>query len=218
MARRIEGTTGVGSQTERRGAHVLGFGHRVVVGLGATALLVTLAACSTPTAGGPSVFTPIASTFETDVEGWTSSEPADPAWMAPGYLELVDSAGGWYYAIAPDDFLGDWTGAERISFDVLADGGGVLYPVRVRLWSGTSSIYHEFPTGSLAKEEWRSLEVDLVASAWRSFDGEDSEGALVDDAAFAAILTEVDGFWIRVDLNNAFTGDEVNGLDDVAVE
>jgi hypothetical protein len=218
MAQRREGTTGVDLLAERRGAHVLGLGHRLVVGLGATALLVMLAACSTPTGGGPSAFTPIASTFDTDTEGWTSSEPLDPSWAAPGYLSLVDGGPSWYYAIAPGRFHGDWTGASSVSFDVLADADGVLFPVRVVVSGAGANLYHEFPLSALEAGAWRALSVPLTVGAWRAFAGEEVEGDVVDAETFAAVVASVDDFRIRVDLNSKSEGDEFNGLDDVVVE
>ena len=216
MPQRSEGTAGVDVRVERRGAHALGRGF--VVGLAATALLVMLAACSTPTGGAPPAFTPIASTFDTDTEGWTSSEPLDPAWAPPGYVSLVDAGPSWYYAIAPSAFHGDWTGASGVSFDVLADADGVLFPVRVVVSGADATLYHEFPLSALEAGEWRALSVPLTAGSWRVFAGEEVEGAVVDAETFAAVVASVDDVRIRVDLNGKAQGDEFNGLDDVVVE
>lgn len=216
MPQRSEGTSGVDARVERRGTPALG--RAFAVGLAATALLVMLVACSTPTGGAPSAFTPIASTFDTDTEGWTSSEPFDPSWAAPGYLSLVDAGPSWYYAIAPSAFHGDWTGASSVSFDVLADAAGVLFPVRVVLSGAGATLYHEFPLSALEAGEWRALSVPLVAGSWRVFAGEEAEGEPVAVATFATVIADVDDFRVRVDVNDAFEGDEFNGLDDVVVE
>jgi hypothetical protein len=185
---------------------------------GLIALALALAACSPGAPNGDPTFDPISSTFDADTEGWTSSEPMDPTWQAPGYLELVDDGPDWYHAIAPVSFHGDWTGATQLSFDVLADDAGVVYPVRVVLTRGSDTIYHEFGLNALAAGEWRSLEVAFEASAWRVFAGEQTEGAAVDVETLALVLADVEDFRIRIDLNDGFQGDEVNGLDDVVVE
>jgi hypothetical protein len=185
----------------------------VLAALFAATLLV---ACSAAPAPGPG-FAPRVATFDASTDGWTSSEDQPPAWEAPGVLVLVDDAPGWYRAIAPAGFHGDWRAASRVDLRVRADDGGVVYPLRLELTGAGRTLVHAFALDALAAGAWRSLGVDLVPAAWRVDAGEDAEGDPVDAATFAAVLADVEGFAIRVDLNDAFTGDERNLLDDVEV-
>lgn len=179
----------------------------------AAALLTACGGAPPPIAG----FVAIESTFDASTEGWTSSEAEAPAWEAPGVLTLVDAAGGWYHAIAPDAFHGDWTGAGTVGLRVRADAGGVVYPLRLVVTGGGETIVHEFALEDLEAGVWRTLAAPLQASAWTVYAGERTEGAQVDATTFAAVLADVTDFRVRVDLNDRFTGDEVNQLDDVRV-
>jgi hypothetical protein len=191
--------------------------NRVALALALLSFAVVLTACSTPTPPNGPVFTAIESTFDSDVEGWTSSEPLDPVWAAPGYLSLVDGDGGWYYAIAPAGFHGDWTGANRIDVDALADAAGILYPLRLVVTGGGTTMVHEFALDALEAGEWRTVGVELDAALWTTFVDETNLGPALDATTFAAVLADVTDFRVRIDLNDGFQGDEFNGLDDVKV-
>lgn len=182
------------------------------------ALLVLAACTSPPVVPPPEDFEEIAATFDADAEGWTSAEPEAPTWQAPGYLQVVDFGGDWQYAVAPAKFLGDWTGAGAVSFDVLADPGLVVYPVRVMITGGGHVLYVEFPVGDLVPGDWVTLSAPLTAPEWRHFDGESSEGVVATQTELDEALADVTDLRIRLDTTDKSGGDEVNGLDDVLVE
>ena len=180
------------------------------------AMIASLTACGgtpPPTPG----FTAIESAFDASTEGWTSSEPEAPTWQAPGVLVLVDAGGGWYHAIAPAKFHGDWTGAETVRLRVRADAGGVVYPLRLVVAGAGATLVHQFPLSALEPGDWRTLSAPLVAGAWTVFAGHETDGPEVDAATFADVLAAVEDFRVRVDLNDGYTGDEINVLDDVGV-
>lgn len=182
------------------------------------ALLVLAACTSPPVVPPPEDFEEIAATFDADTEGWTSAEPDSPTWQAPGYLQVVDSGGDWQYAVAPAKFLGDLTGASSVSFNVLADAGLVVYPVRVMISGGSHVLYVEFPVGDLVPGDWATLSAPLTAPEWRHFDGESSEGIVATHTELNEALADVTDLRIRLDTTDKSSGDEVNGLDDVLVE
>jgi len=180
--------------------------------------LLVLAACSPPPAP-PGDFEPIASRFDADTEGWTSAEDQAPTWQAPGYLSVVDDDIGWQYAIAPARFHGDWTGAETLSFRVLVDDGLIEHPLRVMISGPDHALYVAFPLDDLVSGEWVAFSVPLKAGRWLHFDGEDVlEGPVATPSELAATLAAVQDLRIRLDLTEKFSGDEVNGVDDVVVE
>lgn len=187
---------------------------------GAVALAAAAAVLLTACGGTPppiTGFVAIETPFDASTEGWTSSEAEAPVWEAPGVLTLVDAAGGWYYAIAPEAFHGDWTGASTVGLRVRADDAGVVYPLRLVVTGAGETIVYEFALSDLEAGVWRTLAAPLQPSAWTVYAGEQTDGAPVDATAFAAVLADVSDFRVRVDLNDGFTGDEVNQLDDVRV-
>lgn len=186
--------------------------------LGSLALLA-LAACSPPPAQQPPPsFEAIGSTFDADTEGWTTVEASAPTWQAPGHLRVVDAGAAWQYAVAPARFAGDWTGAERVRFRVQSDPGPVVYPVRVTVSGEEHTLYVEFPLDALTPGDWSELSAPLTAGQWRHFDGDDTEGPVATQAELDATLAGVVDLRVRLDTTDKFTGDEVNGLDDVVVE
>lgn len=185
----------------------------------AAGALLALAACSPPPPPQPpSGFEPIAATFDQDTEGWTSTEPASPAWEAPGHLVVVDDGSSWQYAVAPAAFVGDWTGAEAIRFRVMADEGPMQFPLRVVVTGSAHALYVEYPLDALTPGGWVMLSAPFAEGTWRRFVDEDSEGALATQAEIDEAIANVADLRIRLDLNDKFTGDEVNRLDDVVVE
>lgn len=185
--------------------------------LASFSFVVAFTACTTPTPPIGPVFTAIESTFDSDVEGWTSSELLDPVWAAPGYLSLIDGGSGWYFAIAPARFHGDWTGANRIDVDALADTGGPSYPLRLVVTGAGTTMVHEFALAALEAGEWRTVGVELDPALWTTFVDETNLGPSVDAVKFAEILADVTDLRVRIDLTDDFQGDEFNGLDDVRV-
>lgn len=179
-------------------------------------VLLALGACAQ--SPPPRDFNPIQSTFATDVEGWTTAEPSDPVWEAPGHIVIVDAAGGWQYAIAPEKYHGDWTGANAVRFRVLADPDPAAYPVRMMISGDEHTLYREFDLDVLIAGDWAALSASLLAGQWRHFASEDSQGPVATQGELDATLSAVSDFRLRLDLTSKSSGDEVNALDDVVVE
>lgn len=177
-------------------------------------LATLLAACS---ASPPGTFEPVSSTFDVDLEGWTSEQLDAPTWAQPGHLLIVDADDDWNYAVAPAKFHGDWTGARSLALRVLADAGAVAYPVRVVVRGPQHTLYWEFDTSELTSGAWSTLEAPLVVGGWRHLAGEGTQGQAATQPELSATLADVRDLRVRLDLTSKSAADELNGLDDVSV-
>lgn len=195
--------------------------NRSLCWMGTAALVgvLALAACTqAPPQEPPAGFEAISATFDTDHEGWTSTEANAPVWQAPGHIVVVDAGDDWQYAIAPATFHGDWSEAGTVQLRVIADPGPLIYPLRVMISGVDHTLYMEFALNELVSGQWVAFEAPLVAGQWQHFDGDDNQGPIATQDELDATLAEVVDLRVRLDTTTKSNGDESNGLDDVVVE
>ncbi len=160
----------------------------------------------------------VISTFDTDMDGWTSDSPGEVTWEAaggnPGGFLLFDDGGeSGCDLIAPDKFLGDWSsldGTGTIEYDhkvVSVGGGGHFIPYYVYLHSPNSHAIWtgDTPTGPT---DWVHVVVPIEESQW-----------VVDRGTWDELLSNVTKLFIKIELfdNDGANYDEFAGVDNVAL-
>jgi hypothetical protein len=179
--------------------------------LGALTVLLTLAASALPVFGET-----IASTFDSDVDGWTvNHDGVGPTWMlgtgGNGFIEGQDDpVGATWWFVAPGKFLGDKS--------AFYDG---IFSFRLRQSNDNPSLSPDADVLLHGKVD--GTDVNLVADIldrgyyWRTFTlsltgGSSSpwhiatiEGALASESDVRAVLATLSSLWIK--------GENANGYD-----
>jgi hypothetical protein len=106
--------------------------------------------------------TTITSTFDTDLDGWTSNGQGTLAFLAAGgapggYLEATDNSSGNMHVTAPGKFLGDLTAFSNLSVDIRA----YATPGTIRAAFGTLT----FVNGALSI----SLDLGDPSTVWTNY-------------------------------------------------
>ena len=153
----------------------------------------------------------VVTTFDTDREGWQITGDNASAWVAsggnPGGCFYVDdlAVGNFNYAVAPPEFLGDWSGlttSDSVSFDVrfINTSGGPLdtgdYTFRISGPGGTAIALVGF---SPPQGFWTTVSHPLDPAQWTIVAG-----------TWADILEHVDTFMLGVEY--------VHGEEDVRLD
>lgn len=162
---------------------------------------------------------PVDSTFDTDLDGWTTDSPL-MTWVAAGgnpggYAQFNDAAPAGGFFIAPAKFLGDWsslnsTGAISYDQKVFRTGGFVGRGERSIIISGPGGEARWF--GPLAPAtcpadpacDWNTFSAPLMEAAWSLTSG-----------TWGALLTDVTSFRILMDLYTTTRPGDIEGLDNV---
>lgn len=175
------------------------------------AILFALLGMSSPAQA--TITTPVGSTFDANLDGWTgnaswASGGGNPGGYAhyPGSIFQPAPTG----INAPAKFLGDWSGLNgtgRISFDhrIIDVGEGVngFYPYFIQLGGPGGGATWTGPTPSAATD-WLTFHADLDASNWN-----------VTSGTWAGLLNNVTSFHIRLEVvGNSVAADE-DGIDNV---
>jgi len=158
----------------------------------------------------------IQSTFDTDLDGWTSNTPAQISWASSGgnpdgYIHFADATDDGTWVIAPGKFLGDWSAADgsgAISFDhkVFAVPVGTAINIQdygISIAGGGNSATWTSP-GPTGTTDWVHVTASLVESQW-SVSG-----------SWAGLLASVESLWIDIELVHGVGGD-VEGIDNVTL-
>ena len=159
----------------------------------------------------------VESTFDTDLDGWTSTAPAEIAWTADGgnsggYVRFEDMSSDWTRIYAPPKFLGDWSalnGTGLLSFDHrLFDLGRVpdtvaWYVVDMSGLGGDTTFSQRFDP--VTPTDWISVEVPILEAEWG-----------LNEGTWGGLLADVTTLQLRIEmvLNSSQPGD-VCGLDNV---
>jgi len=157
------------------------------------------------------------STFDTDLEGWTGSQPApEVSWAGTdgnpgGYARFFDLIPDYTFLIAPAPFLGDWSdldGSGVLSYDHKVFSSGLYdvarpYEVRISGPGGSANWTGATPTGPTG---WVPQVIPIRQDAWTLLAG-----------TWSGLLASVDTLTIRIEpFANVEGGDpEVCGIDNV---
>jgi hypothetical protein len=163
----------------------------------------------------------VTSTFDADLDGWTSVHPTELSWNSSGgnpggYARFVDgfSTGGMIFA--PAKFLGDWSGLDEtgsITFDqkVFRTGNyssrgnrfvSISGPGGEADWLGDSA-----PASCQSNPacDWTGFVVPLNEASWT-----------VSSGSWSALLTDVTAFGIQLELyTTTLPPADIEGLDNV---
>ncbi len=163
----------------------------------------------------------VASTFDSDAEGWIISGDATsgvPTFLATGgnpggHIEADDSvSGGVWYFQAPSKFLGDLSGAygELLRFDLKQTGSGSQFSSNdVILNGGGLELTLDTLANPLPVGEWVSYSVRLdVSETWMN------GGAAATAADVLFVLSSLDRLRIR---GEYISGSDTGRLDNVSV-
>ena len=140
----------------------------------------------------------VITTFDSDLEGWTSNTTTEITWTSPGgnpdgYARFDDATINDTYLIAPARYLGDWSGlvGTDISYDhnVLSmtpnSPAPAAYTVKIS-GPGNDATW----TGATAPSRpgWDTVTVPILESAWT-----------VNSGTWAGLLADVDNLSIRIE-------------------
>lgn len=153
------------------------------------------------------------STFDSDLDGWTSNIPTEISWSSiggnpGGYARHEDSTGNSTFLLAPSSFLGDWSslnGNGTISFDhkIFSAGTGinnfVAYEVAISGPGGSAEWLGPIPNGAT---DWVSITAPIEESSWSV------TGTWLD------LLSNVDTLQVRIELVDN-DGNDISGLDNI---
>ena len=168
------------------------------------------------------------STFNANDEGWTVTSFTNPAandfsvvssgavnynaagGNGGGYISKTDPDTGDFYFIAPTAFLGNQSGANLLTYDIIYNGT-VDYQTHDVVLAGTAKklIYRANPN-IVPGTNWSSISVSLTpASTW--LNGVGGPAATVTD--FAEVLGNLQGIYIKGEYTVGVT--ETTGLDNI---
>lgn len=171
----------------------------VIVGV-TTTLLVSVG-----TSGASPVTTPVTSSFDSDLDGWTTtSEPI--AWAQSGgnpggYVDFVDPGGGPITFIkSPAKFLGDWSALNGV--------GAIEFEHRIFSSEGTDFRYYTVTIGDTSQPncwtwqgsvpsgptDWLTISIPLKESEWSRGLGYGSWDSMISKVNLLNILIE-SGFY-----------------------
>ena len=126
----------------------------------------------------------IASTFDSDLEGWYSNnDPGSTSHVyegSNGVMRVEDLKGDSLHIIAPSKFLGDWTNYEKLSMDMKATSWGddSLY---------TGSVMFEMTDG-VNKAQYLFYNTQTIGDQWMNY-------SLVLDKNYNAGNWHINGDW-----------------------
>jgi hypothetical protein len=165
----------------------------------------------------------VTSTFDTDLDGWTSDNtPAEIGWAATGgnpggYVRFdPDTTGNATAILAPSTFLGDWTSFDmvgKISYDhkIFSLGGGFIFlPYRIDIKGpgGTAFWEGETPSGLT---DWplppdQTVVAPLREDVWSITNG-----------SWSGLLSNITELRIQIELvdNTSSGGGDIAGIDNV---
>jgi len=155
----------------------------------------------------------VCSTFNADLDGWTSNSPAELNWSPSGgnpggYVHFNDGSGDGTFILAPSKFLGDWSHLPEpiVAFNhrLTTVGGGTILPYEVRIFGddGSSAAWTGNAPGGAT--DWVSLAVPLDESQW------------VVTGSWSSLLSSVTELWIRIEMVED-TGDDAADVDNVCL-
>ncbi len=164
----------------------------------------------------------VTATFDNDLEGWTTIGDAmevtweDAIGQPPGSMQGTDddvSGTTWFFS-ASDDFLGDQSLAESVSYDILGVTGNQvsLDGADVMLEGNGMQIGIEFGVQPTI-DGWTSWSVDFTEGDWQTVDSlvnGSLSGNSVSQADIDGVLANLEGLYIR--------GEYTNGLDSAALD
>ena len=155
------------------------------------------------------------STFDADLEGWTSNTPAEVLWAGTGgnpggYARFEDVLSESTFLIAPAPFLGDWSGLDGwgvLSYDHKVFQAGNYseawaYEVRISGPGGSANWTGAAPTGPT---DWMPQVIPIRQDAWS-----------VQSGTWSGLLGSVDTLWISIEQFSSLSGpQEICGIDNV---
>jgi len=161
------------------------------------------------------------STFDTDLDGWTytnlnpsNDSPASLTWESTGgnpggFVKFTDLKGDHAAIAAPNKFLGDWSNAVSIEYDmkIIEDGNNPTFlPFEVMLFNENAGISAEWngskPTSTT---DWQHTTVMLNDPRW-----------VVTGGSWIDLLANITDFYITIEVVQDLHND-VEGIDNVGV-
>lgn len=165
------------------------------------------------------VTVPVWSTFDTELEGWTSNTASELSWSSVdgnpgGYIRFDDQSSAGSFIVSPGDFLGDWSNLDntgRIRFDHRIFEIGVAvnnflpYEIKISGPGGAATWFGSTPVGVT---NWVTLVAPITETEWSTTTG-----------SWSDLLNKVDQLQIRIELvSNSTKPGEVAGIDKIHLE
>jgi hypothetical protein len=146
----------------------------------------------------------IISTFDTDLDGWTSNPQGTIAFNAAGYLQETDAASnGNMHVSAPGKFLGNLTGAGSLSVDIRVDA----IPTTIQASFGTLTFVNSAAGSSI------SLDLGAPATVWTSYATVLNPAAFgVDSGTYSLVMSNVTGLTLILE------ADKDSGVETVSMD
>jgi len=172
-----------------------------------TCLIITLLL------SGSAGATTIISTFDTDLDGWTTNPQGTLAFQATGgnpggFLEETDaSSTGNMHIDAPGKFLGDLTGADLFSVDILT----YSTPANLRPAFGTLTFLNSVAALSI------TLDLGDPGTGWTNYSTALNPTAFgVGAATYASVMGNVTGITLILETDKNSDTEQV-GVDNVTI-
>jgi hypothetical protein len=167
------------------------------------------------------------SAFDVDAEGWTVVDTSGAGdyslligelgtvWAADsgnpgGGISATDDTNFTIMFRAPDAYRGDRSAALglELRFDITSTHDSWTQDTVVVLKGANMILVSEFTLPTVG--QWNAVAIPLVASSFRM---NNAQGAVASDADFAAVLADVDEFWINAEFGDGLI--ETTTLDNV---
>jgi hypothetical protein len=157
--------------------------------------------------------TTITSTFDTDLDGWTTNPQGTIAFVATGgnpdgYLEETDAGStGNMHVTAPNKFLGDLTGADTLSVDIRV----LATPTNVVSAFGVLTFLNSGAGLSM------TLDLGAPSTLWTNYATPLSAGAFgVTASTFSTIMSNVTGITLILEADKDVHTEKV-GMDNFTI-
>ena len=156
--------------------------------------------------------TTIISTFDTDLDGWTTNPQGTLVFVATGgtpagFLEETDASSGNMHVSAPGKFLGDLTWANNFSVDIRA----YVNPTTIRAAFGTLTFLNSAGASSI------SLDLGNPSTAWTQYGSALNPAAFgVSAATYSAVMSNVTGLTLILEADKDSDVEKV-GMDNFRI-